>query len=226
MEIIDELINENDEFEDILSKTGTLAYEKQLILTEMLEGQKGNLNLEKQVLEFDNYNFPIQIIGILSLNDNMWNWAWDNEGIGFDEELLKDAYQIKEIGEKYNIPEFKNNIISNIDIDSIHTLLMPVSTLTNANAYYGIQEENFIIFVNIHSDELPLSEDLASFAEFYNKFVKDFKLNPKMTLESYAKLKGYDYKDEIEFAVVKANQQRVIVGFSEQGKLTNIQTML
>ncbi len=220
-----EILNDNDDFIDIFTKTGSLAYEKQRILNELLEGDIGNLNIEEKVLEFKNYTFPIQILGTLSLNDNMWYWAWDNQDVGFSEDIIQDAKKIKEIGDKYNITEFNNRMLSNVDIDSIHTILMPTSTLIDADAYYGAQEGDLVIFVAIHSEELELIDDIDVFARIYNNFVRDYKVKAVKALEGYSKLKGYEFRDEIEFAVVKTKQQRVIVGFSEQGNLTNIQTM-
>lgn len=220
-----EILNDNDDFIDIFTKTGSLAYERQRILNELLEGDTGNLNIEEKVLEFKNYTFPIQILGTLSLNDNMWYWAWDNQDIGFSEEIIQDAKKIKEIGDKYNITEFNSKMLSNVDIDSIHTILMPTSTLIDADAYYGAQEGDLVIFVSIHSEELELIDDIDVFARIYNNFVRDYKVKAVKALEGYSKLKGYEFRDEIEFAVVKTKKQRIIVGFSEQGNLTNIQTM-
>lgn len=220
-----EILEDNDDFIDIFTKTGALAYEKQRILNELLEGDTGNLNIEEKVLEFKNYTFPIQILGTLSLNDNMWYWAWDNQDIGFSDDIIQDAKKIREIGDKYNLTEFNNKMLSNVDIDSIHTILMPTSTLIDADAYYGAQEGDLVIFVAIHSEELELIDDIDVFARIYNNFVRDYKVKAVKALEGYSKFKEYEFRDEIEFAVVKTKQQRIIVGFSEQGNLTNIQTM-
>ena len=220
-----EILKDTDDFESLFTKTGSIAYEKQRILDELLEGDTGSLNIGSKTLEFKNYSFPIQILGTLSLNNNMWYWAWDNGDIGFAPDLVEDAMEIKEIGEQYNIPEFKTRMLSNVDLDSVHTILMTASTLVDADAYYGAQEGDLIIFVSIHSDELTLVEDLDVFARVYNNFVRDYQIKAVYALEGYCKFKGYEFRDEIEFAVVKVGQQRVIAGFSEQGKLTNIQTM-
>ena len=220
-----EILTENDDFNDIFTKTGSFAYEKQKILDELLEGDIGNLNIDKKVLEFKNYEFPIQILGTLSLNENMWHWAWDNENIGLSEDIIEDSKKIKEIGDEYNIIEFNSKILSDVDLDSIHTILMPASTLIDANAYYGAQEGDLVIFVAIHSEEIPTTDDIDVFARLYNNFIRDYKVKPIKALEGYSKLKGYEFKDKIEFAAIKTRQQRIIVGFSEQGKLTNIQTM-
>jgi hypothetical protein len=47
-----------------------------------------------------------------------------------------------------------------------------------------------------------------------------------LAFKAYTKHRGYEYKERDEFSVAKIGHSRVIVGFSERGSVTHIQTML
>ena len=220
-----DVLNKKDDFNDIFTKTGTMAFERQKNLRSVIGEDVGDINFEDGLIVFPNIEFPMQIIGTLSEKEQKWSWAWDNENIGFPENLLEDTNKIKEIGEEFDIPEVSNSILTDVDINVAHVLLMTVAPLVNADAYYAISAGDLVLFVTIHSDEIPITEDLDDFSHNYNDFQIDYPVNPKKALEGYTILKGYEYVEKEDFSMAKINQERVIVGFSERGKVTNIQTM-
>lgn len=220
-----DILEKKDDFNDIFTKTGTMAYERQQNLSEVIGENNCEINFEDGLLVFPDNEFPMQIIGSLSQKEEKWSWAWDNDDVGFPQILLEDVNKIKEIGEEYDIPEFSNSILTNVNIDVAHILLMTVAPLVDADAYYAVDAGDLILFVTIHSDEIPITEDLDDFSHNYNDFQIDYPVNPKKALEGYTILKGYEYVEKEDFSMAKINQERVIVGFSERGKVTNIQTM-
>jgi hypothetical protein len=220
-----EILKEKDDFNTIFTKTGTMAYERQQNLKSIIDEDIGEIDFENKIIKFSDKEFPIQIIGTLFEKEDKWSWAWDNNDVGLPEDLIKDSEIINQIGIKYDIPEFTNAILTEVDINTAHILLMASSPLVNADAYYAVNENGLIIFVTIHSDEIPTTNDLDKFSHNFNDFQLDYPVNPKMALEGYTILKGYEYIEREDFSMAKVNKQRVIVGFSDRGKVTNIQTM-
>jgi len=219
-------IEDSDSLQTIFTKYGALALDKQESLGELIGDNVGNLDLEKGVLSFDkDLEFPIQIIGILSNETNKWHWAWDYEDIGLSENLVKEALEVKKIGEKYEIPQFTTNIFDADNLEA-HLIAMTVSGIMDDSGYYAADFDEITFFVTIKSDKIPYDETIERFINVYNKFQKEFDVKPRPAFEGYAKLRGYEYKEKEEFSVAKMDESRVIVGFTDRGNVTHIQTML
>lgn len=219
-------IENSDSFQTIFTKYGALALDKQESLSEIIGDNVGELNIEKGTISFgDEFEFPIQIIGTLSSETSKWHWAWDNQEVGLPENLVKEAENIKEIGEKYEIGQFTNDIFD-ADLFEGHLITMTVSGIMNDAAYYAVDFNELIFFVTIQTDKIPMDESIERFINTYDKFQKEFDIKARLAFESYAKLRGYQYKEREEFSVAKMGESRVIVGFTDRGNVTHIQTML
>lgn len=218
-------IEEGDTFKVVLSKYGALGLDKQDNLSEFIGEKTGDLDIEKGIITFEDIELPIQILGFFSEELNQWSWAWDNESIGFDDNIIQSARQIKAIGDEFNIPEFNSPVIS-ADITACHTLAMTAVSVLNLDGYYAIPEDGLAIFVAIESDLIEENNSVDKFRVIFATFQKNFRIYPKIAFESYTKLKGYIYKPHDDFAVAKIGESRIIVGFTERGNVTHIQMLL
>lgn len=219
-------IENSDSFQTIFTKYGALALDKQESLSEIIGDNIGELNIEKGTISFgDELEFPIQIVGTLANETSKWHWAWDNQEVGLPENLVKESEDIKEIGEKYNIGQFTNNIFD-ADLFEGHLIAMTVSSIMKDAAYYAADLGEIIFFITIQSDKIPINNSIERFINNYDKFQKEFDVKARLAFESYAKLRGYQYKEREEFSVAKMGESRVIVGFTDRGNVTHIQTML
>jgi uncharacterized protein DUF6882 len=219
-------IEDSDSFQTIFTKYGAIALDKQERLTEVIGDNVGNLDIEKGIISFGkNLDFPVQIIGSLSNETNKWHWAWDNEEVGLPQSLIKEAIDVKEVGEKYDIGQLTTNIFD-ADILEAHLISMVVSGIMDDDGYYAADFDGVVFFVTIKSDKIPRKESIERFVNVYNKFQKKFDVKPRLAFEAYTKLQGYDFKEREEFSVAKIGESRVIVGFTDRGNVTHIQTML
>ena len=220
------MIEDEDSFQTIFAKFGALALDKQESLGELIGDNVGNLNIEKGSISFGNdLVFDIQIIGTLSSETNKWHWAWDNKEIGLPEDLIKEAVKVKEFGEKYNINQFTTNIFDGDNLEA-HLLAMTVSGIMDDAGYYAADFDEVTFFVTIQSDKIPRDDTIERFVNVYSRFHKEFDVKARLAFEGYSKLRGYEYKEKEEFSVAKINESRVIVGFTDRGNVTHIQTML
>ena len=114
-----------------------MALEKQEILSSIVGDAEPELDIEKGIVKFGEKEFPIQLIGFLDPDEDTWSWAWDNEDIGFPEDLIKEAKAIKEFGQEQNVPQFYENVFS-ANLAEAHILTMTVSSLFSNDAYCAV----------------------------------------------------------------------------------------
>lgn len=219
-------INEQDNFKNILSKYGCLALDRQENLSELIGDLEGTLDIENGILTFsENIVFPIQILGFYSEDEKQWSWAWDNEDIGFNEDLIKSSLEINEIGKKFQIEEFTTPIFKT-DYNHCHIGAMASSSLLDMDAYYAANIGDLNVFVLIKSDLIKRNDSVKKFRDTFNTFQKNFDVHPRIAFESYTKLKGYIFKDKEDFSLAKIGESRIIAGFTERGSLIQLQMFI
>lgn len=218
-------IEQGDSFKVVLSKYGGLALDKQQNLEDLIGEKRGDLDLEKGIIAFDDIELPIQIIGFFTEELNQWSWAWDNDDIGFDDSFIQSARQMKAIGDEFDIPQFTTPVIGT-DLDTCHTFAMVTAAVLDLDGYYAVQEDGLAIFVGITSDLVNENDSVEKFRMNYAILQKNFNVFPRIAFEGYTKLKGYIYKPHDDFAVAKIGESRIIVGFTERGNVTHIQMLL
>ncbi len=218
-------IEQGDSFKVVLSKYGALALDKQENLSELIGDKIGDLDIEKGIISFDDIELPVQILGFYAEELNQWSWAWDNESIGFEDSIIQSARQMKSIGDEFDIPEFKSEVIG-ADFNACHALAMTTISVLDLDGYYAVSEDGLDIFVAIDSDLVKENNSVEKFRNTFATFQKNFKVFPKIAFEAYTKLKGYGFKQHDDFAVAKLGESRIIVGFTERGNVTHIQMLL
>ena len=221
MEVNSLLIEENDDLQDLFSKYGALALEKQEILSDIVGDAEPELDIEKGIVKFGEKEFPIQLIGFLDPDEDTWSWAWDNEDIGFPEDLIEEAKAIKEFGQEQNVPQFSENVFS-ANLTEAHILNMTVSSLFSNDAYCAVNYGGFVFFVTIESDEIEISDDIDVFANVINDFHRKFEVNHLKALRGYSEIKGYEYKYRDEFCIVKVGDDRIVVTLTERKNIYTI----
>ena len=224
MEVNSLLIEENDDLQDLFSKYGALALEKQEALSALVGISEPELDIEKGIVKFNEKEFPIQLIGFLDPDEDTWSWAWDNDEIGFPEELIEEAKAVKEFGEKQNVLQFYENVFR-ASLTEAHIISMTISSLFSNDAYCAVNYGGFVFFVTIESDEISLSDDPDVFATILNDFHRRFEVNHRKALESYAILKGYEYKERDDFSLIKAGDDRIVVGLTERKNIQSIKVI-
>ena len=224
MEINSLLIEENDDLQDLFSKYGALALEKQEVLSSLVGNAEPELDIENGIVKFNDIEFPIQLIGFLDPDEDTWSWAWDNEEIGFPEELIEEAKAIKAFGEEQNVSQFCESVFK-ASFTEAHILTMTASSLFDNDAYCAVNYGSFVFFVTIESDDIELSDSPDDFANINNEFHRRFEVNHRKALSSYAKLKGYEYKERDEFSLVKVGDDRVVISLTERKNIQSIKVI-
>ena len=201
-----------------------MALEKQEILSSIVGNAEPELDIEKGIVRFGEKEFPIQLIGFLDPDEDTWSWAWDNEDIGFPEDLIEEAKAIKEFGQEQNVPQLFENVFR-ASLTEAHILNMTISSLFSNDAYCAVNYGSFVFFVTIESDEIELIDNPDVFANVINDFHRRFEVNHRIALKSYAELKGYEYKERDDFSLIKAGEDRIVVGLTERKNIQSIKVI-
>ncbi|KZX10375.1 DUF6882 domain-containing protein [Methanobrevibacter filiformis] len=218
-------IDKKDNLQSLFTKTGALALEHYEDLIKLVGEDIPELNIEEGTLTWENnFKFPVQLIGTLSLETSKWNWAWDNEDVGFPEKLIEESKFIYELGKTYDISQFVENVFE-VALQEAHIMVMTISVLFGDDSYYVVDLNGILFFLTIKSDKIVHEKSVSNFSQIYNVFCKNFDVKPRLAFKGYTELSGYQYKERDDFSVAKIDQSRVIVGFSERGNLTHIQTL-
>ncbi|MDR0913297.1 MAG: hypothetical protein LBM96_11980 [Methanobrevibacter sp.] len=226
-------ITENDTLQTLFTKTGAYSLEQHENLESIILDKEYEIDFNNGIISFGNdLKFNFKILGTLSAESEKWHWAYDDEDVGFSKDLLTDAFKIKDFGEEFNISHFKRSLFD-ASIREAHILAMTSSVLLGANSYYVADFDEIYFFLTIYSDEIKGENSAKRFIMTYDTFQKAYntEISPMMALEGYANLKGYEYKESLydendKFSVVKINDSRIIVGFTERGNVSHIQTFI
>ncbi|MDO5332186.1 MAG: hypothetical protein Q4E99_05845 [Bacillota bacterium] len=213
-------IEDGDSFKVILSKYGALALDKQENLAELIGETIGDLDIENEVISFDDIKMQVHILGFYSQDLNQWSWAWDCEEI-FGNNLIASAVEIKKLGDKFGVSEF-NSPLNKTDFNFCHTIAMTATTILGFDGYYAVSEDGLDIFVAIESDLVKENNDVKKYRDTFYTFQKKYNIFPKIAYESYTKLKGYGFKPQDGFYLAKIGESRVMAGFTERGNVTRI----
>lgn len=219
-----DLVNEKDDLQDIFSKYGALALEKQDNFSKLVGQAEPELDIEGGIVKFDEKEFPVQLLGFLNPDEFTWSWAWDNEEIGFPEELIEEAKNVNEFGKKQNISQLTESMFA-ASFEEAHILAMTISALFEDDAYCAVNYGGFVFFVTVKSGDIPSSNSPEEFANVFNDFHRRFEVNHLTALESYAYLKGYEYKFRDDFSLVKVGDDRVIIGLTERRNIQSIKVL-
>jgi hypothetical protein len=219
-------ITKDDTIQTLFHKFGAIGLEHHTDLENLIKDKKTNFNIENGTISWgEDLKFDFQLLGALSVDEEKWHWAWDNEKTEFQDKIIEDAKKIKELGEKYDIPHFKKNMFQT-SLHEAHIIAMTSTGLFEDDGYYVIDIEGLLFFITIKSNKIPHEKTVERFLYNYNTFQKEFDVDPRLSLEGYANSHGYKYKEREEFSTVAINQSRIIVGFTEKGSVSHIQTML
>ena len=219
------LISKSDDLQDIFAKYGAFALEKQGNLAKLVGDVEPELDIEKGIVSFGDMEFPIQLIGFLNPESSEWSWAWDNEEIGFPEELLEEAQAAKAFGEEYGIPQFSESPIE-LGIGEAHILVMTLSSIFGNSAYcapiFGAIDLYMLHSLNEDYWKMFRDLDVFEFMDIYYDFYTKFEVDHRTALKGYADLKGYGFNDHDDFSFVKMGEDRFMVSFSERGNVVNL----
>lgn len=211
-------------FDELLEQHAGLSFEKQLILGDLIGTEGWQFDMATGSISFgENLVIPVQIIGSLSFNDNSWMWGWANTESGIPENLLKQSYQLKQLGEEKGIKEFQEGHLS-VEEGFEHKLGMVACGLFESKSYYSANYGEGTLIVTLESAEIPavnknrLEKVLTSFPQLTANIV----LNHREAFKNYLIDRDFQLKLEDD-SIEGVKNGKIIRGeFDELARLTNL----
>jgi hypothetical protein len=127
----------NSAFESLFSQHALSSHAKQLSLLDQCNGSQWAVNLKKGTLTLGHRVFAVGVLGTFSEADDSWLWSWANPSMeNLPESVTAVAKQMREIGEKSDIPVFRDASTARMTQLDCHRLAMVAVGVSGAEAYY------------------------------------------------------------------------------------------
>lgn len=214
-----EIIN----YDTLFEQYAGIGFEKQYSLAEVIGDHAWNVDMTTGLLSFGDIEMPIQLLGTYSHQEGTWLWAWANEASGIPENLLKQANELKKLGEDYNV-EFLTKEKYKIEATDVHALGIIASGKFGSSAYYAGDFGDGIALMTLESDlvdEVKYNEQ-ARILKTFPEIISIFGINHKRTLANYLTAKGYTLK-ELDFEIFASKKDDALeASFDDQQRLTSL----
>ncbi|MDO6516589.1 DUF6882 domain-containing protein [Zobellia uliginosa] len=210
-------------FEEAVGQNAGLSFEKQMIFGDVIGSKAWELDMGKGKIMFDSLEFPIQIIGSLSFNDNSWMWAWANTQSGMPENLLIQSNQLKAIGEEKHIEELTDPHF-NVEEGFEHKIGMMVCGLFGSKSYYCANYGQGSLVVTIDDDKIP-GIDKNNFEKIMSCFpqlISGMELNHKTAFMNYLIDREFQLAISEDKVEGLRNGKVVVAEFDELNRLKSL----
>ncbi len=210
-------------FTDLFELNAGISFDKQVIFGELIGEKPWNLDMNTGKISFENLEFPIQIIGSLSFNDNSWLWGWANIQSGIPENLLIQSNKLKAIGEQKGISELIDSSFI-VDNGFEHKIGMLACGLFNSKSYYCANYGQGTLVVTIDDEKIPNidKEKIENILFNFPKLISGIELNHRKTFKNYLIDYGFELKIS-ETKIEGLKEGKVIVAeFDELDRLKSL----
>ena len=214
-----EMIN----YDTLFEKYAGIGFEKQYSLAEVIGDNNWNVDMTTGLISFGSIDMPIQILGTYSYHSNTWLWAWANEASNIPNNLLKQANELKALGEEYNI-EFLLKDEYKIEPIDVHALGIIASGKFGSSAYYAGDFGDGIVLMTIDNPLVDTVEynEQARILKTFPQVISTFSINHKRTLKNYLEAKGYSVEETQEGLTATKNGNVISALFDDSNRLIKL----
>jgi hypothetical protein len=211
-------------FQTYLEQYALLSLEKQDKLVSLIGEHLHELDLDTGTIRFDQFQFPMQVIGTESDNTLTWLWAWADEQTELPTSLMQSAIQLRTWGSGEGIPEFT---MPSVDLNTADGIAISIiaAEVTKASCFYRDSYEGGAVFLLLFDrtiDNQP-SFDRARLLRALSDLLSQNDLNHRNTLLSYLTVKGLSPAAERNLISCELeSSERLVAEFDDAGRLTTV----
>jgi len=211
-------------FQTYLERYALLSLEKQDKLVSVIGEHLHELDLDAGTIRFEQFQFPMQVIGTESDNTLTWLWAWADEQTELQTSLMQSAIELRTWGSVEGIPEFT---MPSVDLNTADgtAISMIASEVTKASCFYRDSYEGGAVFLLLSDrtiDNQP-SFDRARLLRALSDLLSQHDLNHRNTLLSYLTMKGLAPAAERNLISCELESgERLVAEFDDAGRLAAI----
>ena len=214
-----------DKLTEYVEQYALIALEKQDRLALLINDQIADLDLDAGKIRFDNFEFPVQVLGTESDNTMNWLWAWaDEQTENMPESLLRSSRELREWGLRQGVPEFT---VPSVDLGRAdgHVFSMIASEICRSSCYYRDAYDGGAVFLLLSDaliDAQP-SFDLSRLSQRLLDLISRYGLNHRNVLRSYLRIRGLSAREtESEITCELESRERLSAVFDEAGRLIRL----
>jgi hypothetical protein len=149
--------------EELFEQHALATYDKQVPLAEIVGEGGWHVDLKEGRLSFESgVSFAIQVLGSQSGYDNTWLWAWANDMLDVESELLQASLTLRKYGHAHNVVEFITDKFPITAYDG-HYLSIVATGLCGSSCYYRTPYKGGAGFVLIpNAPEVDALSDMSA----------------------------------------------------------------
>ena len=212
----------------LLNRHAAIALEGQGNLGELIGERNWNVDLQAGVIEFgDDLRIAVQEMGTYSHQGGDWMWIWANEQADTADDVMRDARDLRERGERAGaswLTEPRREMAFN----DLHRLGVMIGGLTGADAYFVGDYGSGAVLLTLRDERIrnmrprDAAAEAARMLTYFPQVLGVFDLDHRAAWRAYAGAKGFAVTEHgAEIHATRAAQD-IVASFDEQGRLTNL----
>lgn len=174
-----------------LERYALITLEKQDKLESLIADSMHEFDLDAGKIRFNDFEFPVQVLGTESDNLLTWLWAWADEQAETPSGLMQSAIQLRNWGASEGIPEFT---MPSLDLNRVdgHVIALIGTEVCHASGYFRDSYEGgavlLLLFDKLIDNQPPFDRQrlIRSMSDIFSRYALDH----RKTLLSYLRLKG------------------------------------
>jgi len=209
---------------ELIEKYGAIATEKQAFFADIVGEMDWNVDMQQGEILFGNdLAFPMQVLGTFSHSSETWLWAWANSKSGISEELLEQANELKNYGEKFKI-EFLTEEQFEIERNDMHYIGLIALGMGGSNGYYLGNYGAGTMCLTIKSQELEdkFPNSHHSIFTVFPQLISEYDINHKEAFVNYLSQKQYKMETNGNEIIGKSGKNTVKAIFDDLGRLAEL----
>jgi hypothetical protein len=225
----------NDAFEALFTQHAISSYAKQLALIDVMgDASHWNVDLKEGTLTLGDKTYKAGLLGSYNKGDHSWLWVWANEHMShLPDHVTRVAKQMRDLGEKSDIPVFLDATTPDLSDDECHRLAMVVVGIASSEcgAYYRGPYGGGSSYLLIQ-EPLPRNPERHSMLRIQRVIMECiaqffFKGTHHEAILSYFRAEGLNVESAEPSKIVAAGTDgNMIVHFDERGRVTKMDGVL
>jgi hypothetical protein len=179
----------------IATKYCVAAYDKQTLFSQATAKARWRMSIQAGELTFsNNLTFPIQLLGVHDRTKREWWWTWGS-GQNLPGNLLHSGFHLRQLGQRFHIPEFSSPWFSVAEDFEPITMLLACVGACQQDAYFGMPDGPSVVYILLKAPQVVVPDkDFAAVMSAWNSFwlTMSAGTDEKAALISYVRQQGYE----------------------------------
>lgn len=212
-------------FIDLLTQHVGASFARQRAFADLLGERNWSVSVSDGIVTFgQDLRFPIQLMGTEADDDGTWLWAWANAASDLPDKVLVACNQLRELGERQNIPELRERKLSLDEQVSGHSIALIASGITGRCCYYRGPYDGGALFFLVGDvpDEVLRPVHAERAITVITEVVSSFSVNHRSMVEAFLHSQGFSNSISAGELAATRGEDQITMSFDAADRITNI----